>query len=209
MRAWSFVCMHKIILHTGGWAHRQRVNTTFLTQKNSKVFPVLLTGFEPSTFGSPVQCSNHWANQSPRRPVITSQSSLVTSFDYISVFIRSSFPSLLFFPFKPHLKLTGSSVGSTKHVTSQMFCCLLNWMRQGSESPQWHLIFNLLGYSKLLTFSSMAVISSFHQCAPTLSSKTKANSTSKFNVPGSESLQWHLISLHLITSPCATFSVSV
>ena len=49
-----------------GWAHRQRVRTNFLTRKNSKLFSVvLLTGFEPSTFGSPVQRSNHWANPSP------------------------------------------------------------------------------------------------------------------------------------------------
>ena len=55
VRTWSFVCVR--------WAHRQRVTTTFLTRKNS-VFLVLLTGFEPSTFGSPVQRSNHWANTS-------------------------------------------------------------------------------------------------------------------------------------------------
>ena len=30
-----------------------------------KVFLVLLTGFKPLTFGSPVQCSNHSANPSP------------------------------------------------------------------------------------------------------------------------------------------------
>ena len=30
----------------GGWAHRQRVSTTFLTRKISQVFLVLLTGFE-------------------------------------------------------------------------------------------------------------------------------------------------------------------
>ena len=47
-----------------GWAYRQRVSTTCLTRKNS-VFLVLLTGIEPSTFGSPVQRSNHWANPSP------------------------------------------------------------------------------------------------------------------------------------------------
>ena len=39
---------------------------TLFTRKNSKNFLVLLTGFEPSTFGSPVQRSNHWANPSPR-----------------------------------------------------------------------------------------------------------------------------------------------
>ena len=41
------VCTHR------GWAHQQR-----------SVFLVLLAGFEPSTFGSPVQHSNHSANQS-------------------------------------------------------------------------------------------------------------------------------------------------
>ena len=36
----------------GGWAHRQRVSTIFLTRKNSQMFHVLLTGFKPSSFGS-------------------------------------------------------------------------------------------------------------------------------------------------------------
>ena len=46
-------------------AHWQRVSTTFWTRKNSTVFLVLLTGIEPSTFGSPVWRSNHWTNPSP------------------------------------------------------------------------------------------------------------------------------------------------
>ena len=36
-------CTHR------GWAHRQRVSATFLTWKNSHIFLVLLTGFEPSS----------------------------------------------------------------------------------------------------------------------------------------------------------------
>ena len=32
-----------------GWAHWQRVSTTFLTRKNSQMFLVLLTEFEPPT----------------------------------------------------------------------------------------------------------------------------------------------------------------
>ena len=41
-------------IHTGGWVHqRQRVSTTYLTRKNSLFFfIVLLTGFEPRSFGS-------------------------------------------------------------------------------------------------------------------------------------------------------------
>ena len=49
----------------GGWAHRQWVSTTFLTQKNSQIFLVLLTGFEPRSFGSRVQRSTNWATPSP------------------------------------------------------------------------------------------------------------------------------------------------
>ena len=48
-----------------GWAHRQWVGTTFLTWKNSAFFLCSWWGFEPSTLGSPVQHSNHWANLSP------------------------------------------------------------------------------------------------------------------------------------------------
>ena len=45
MRMWSFLGVRA---YTGGWAHRQRVSPTFLTQKNShKFFLVLLVGFEP------------------------------------------------------------------------------------------------------------------------------------------------------------------
>ena len=31
-------------IHRGGWAHRQRVSTTFFTRKNSQIFLVLLMG---------------------------------------------------------------------------------------------------------------------------------------------------------------------
>ena len=51
------------------WAHRQRVSTTFLTRKNSQVFLVLLTGFEPRVMDSIVYRGRHstnWAATSPR-----------------------------------------------------------------------------------------------------------------------------------------------
>ena len=35
-----------------GWAHPQQVSTIFLTRKNAQFFLVLLTGFEPSSFGN-------------------------------------------------------------------------------------------------------------------------------------------------------------
>ena len=31
---WSFLCLRR---HRGGWAHRQRVSTTFFTRKNSQI----------------------------------------------------------------------------------------------------------------------------------------------------------------------------
>ena len=50
----SLTCVrdHSCACYThGGWAHRQRVST-FLTRKNSQFVLVLLTGFEPRSFGS-------------------------------------------------------------------------------------------------------------------------------------------------------------
>ena len=47
-----------------GWAHRQRVSTTFLTQKNSQILLVLLMGFKPQSFGPRVWRSTHWATPS-------------------------------------------------------------------------------------------------------------------------------------------------
>ena len=61
------VCDHScacIYTHRG-WAHQQRVSRTFLTQKNSQIFLVLLTGFKPQTFGSRVRRSTNWATPSP------------------------------------------------------------------------------------------------------------------------------------------------
>ena len=60
---WLFLCVR---LHTGGWAHRWRVSTTFLTWKNSHIFLVLLTqaGFKPAIFGSQIQSSTNWATPS-------------------------------------------------------------------------------------------------------------------------------------------------
>ena len=43
-RTYSFLCVYTY----GGWAHRQRVSTTFLSQKKlDTCFFLLLTGFEP------------------------------------------------------------------------------------------------------------------------------------------------------------------
>ena len=44
----------------GGWEHRQRVSTTFLTLKNKNKNPVLLMGFEPRPFGSSIRRSTYW-----------------------------------------------------------------------------------------------------------------------------------------------------
>ena len=49
-----------------GLAHWQRVSTTFLTRKSSKHFLMLLTGFEPQSYGSGVWCSTNWATPSPQ-----------------------------------------------------------------------------------------------------------------------------------------------
>ena len=56
----------------GDWAHRQRVGTTFLTRKNSRMFLLLLTGFEPSSFGSWVRRATNWATPSPHDNDMTS-----------------------------------------------------------------------------------------------------------------------------------------
>ena len=60
IRTWSFLCVR---VHTGGWAHRQRVSTTFLTQKNWQIFLMLLTqtGFKSLVLGSWVRRSTNWA----------------------------------------------------------------------------------------------------------------------------------------------------
>ena len=56
-------CAHVVILvrsYThGGWAHRQRVTSTFFTRKNSQILLVLLTVFEPRSFGSRVRRSTY------------------------------------------------------------------------------------------------------------------------------------------------------
>ena len=46
-------------------SHHNLFDLEKLPKNPKKVFVVLLTGFEPSTFGSSVQRSNHWANPSP------------------------------------------------------------------------------------------------------------------------------------------------
>ena len=53
-------------IYTRGLGTPTRVSTTFLTRKNSQVFLVFLTGFEPSSFGSWVWRSTHWTTPSPR-----------------------------------------------------------------------------------------------------------------------------------------------
>ena len=59
---WSFLCLY-VYTHAG-WAHRQRVSTTFWTRKIS-VFLVLLTGFESRVFGSRVRRSTDCATPYP------------------------------------------------------------------------------------------------------------------------------------------------
>ena len=56
-------------IHTGGWAHRQRVSTTFLTRNKTLTFCflVLLTGFEPRSVGYWVRRYTNWATPSPTR----------------------------------------------------------------------------------------------------------------------------------------------
>ena len=54
----AFIYIHR------SWAHWHRVRTTFLTQKNSQIFLVLLTGFKPLAFGSWVRRSTNSATQS-------------------------------------------------------------------------------------------------------------------------------------------------
>ena len=61
VRTWSFFCVRIY----GVWVHRQRVSTTFLTQKNSQFLCVLLMGFEPWVFGSWVRRPTNWATPSP------------------------------------------------------------------------------------------------------------------------------------------------
>ena len=55
-----------IYIYTHGDGHTDTARqSTYLTRKNSEVFLVLQTVLESSTFGSPVQRSNHCANPSP------------------------------------------------------------------------------------------------------------------------------------------------
>ena len=51
LRDYHFIILVRACTHRG-WAHPQRVRTTFSTRKNSKKNIVLLTGLEPSSFGS-------------------------------------------------------------------------------------------------------------------------------------------------------------
>ena len=61
----------------GSRAHWQRVSTTFLTQKKSQIFLVLLTGFEPRSFGFWVWHSTNWAMLScPQRHTQQADASL-------------------------------------------------------------------------------------------------------------------------------------
>ena len=60
VRAYN-ICTHR------SWEHRQWVCTTFLTQKNSQIFLVLMTGFETQVIESWIWCSTNWATPSPPR----------------------------------------------------------------------------------------------------------------------------------------------
>ena len=64
VRTCSFVYM---LIHTGvGHTNSESAQQIWLGKTQS----LLLTGFEPCTFGSPVQHSKHWANPSPHQRIL-------------------------------------------------------------------------------------------------------------------------------------------
>ena len=61
---WPFVSWYACI-YTRGLGTLTASQHSLFDLEKLKVFCVLVMGFEPSTVGSPVQRSNHWANPSP------------------------------------------------------------------------------------------------------------------------------------------------
>ena len=64
----SFTCVHGLsyaCVYTQGLGTPTASQHSLFDSEKVKVCFVPLTGFEPSTFGSTVQRSNHWANPSP------------------------------------------------------------------------------------------------------------------------------------------------
>ena len=70
----SLTCVHGLpyacLLYTGGLDTPTVNQHNLFDSEKLKVFLVLLTGFKPLTFGSPVQCFNQWANPSPQLGVL-------------------------------------------------------------------------------------------------------------------------------------------
>ena len=58
VRTWPFLSVH---MHTGGWAHRHRVSTTFLTRKNSISFSCAPDRIQTWVMECEVRCSTNWA----------------------------------------------------------------------------------------------------------------------------------------------------
>ena len=58
VRDLSYACVYTRGL---GWANQQRVSTTFFVSEKLTICIVLLTGFEPSSFGPGVRRSTNWA----------------------------------------------------------------------------------------------------------------------------------------------------
>ena len=69
LTAWSLMCIHGLsyaCVYTWGLGTLIASQRNVFDSEKLNVFLVLLRGFEPSTFGFPVQHSNHWANPSPQ-----------------------------------------------------------------------------------------------------------------------------------------------
>ena len=66
VRTWSFLCV-RIYIHTGvgHTADSESAQYFWLGNWNSPIFLVLLTGFDPSSFGAWVRRSTNWATPSP------------------------------------------------------------------------------------------------------------------------------------------------
>ena len=92
----------------------------FFDSEKLKVFLVLLTGFEPSTFGSPVQRSTNWATPSPRKPSESEYES--ESVGYLYIYLSQQWYNRVKAPF----------VGTGHIIMSQL-------MKRRSMSRSWYL----------------------------------------------------------------------